>query len=384
MNKLSKLPPIPMAHPEPLIEEPCCGPPLQPASSHFERPGYGIHSFVQDFIDTAGGAVPVVKIKLTNRDVLGTMRARLGVLRDRYKVAPGLYAVGRPGPDSPVLVTANYKLTFDSLRKELAGINSWILVLDSRGVNVWCAAGKNTFSTQELVRQVQRTGLEKIVTHRRLILPQLGAVGVAGHQVKKACGFEVLWGPIRAYDLKHFLANDFTATPAMREVTFSFAERAVLVPVELALLIKPSLWIMLAVFLMSGIGPEIFSLTAAWQRGQMAVLDYMTGIFAGAVVAPLLLPWLPSRKFYIKGIITGLIAGTGLVWFWHGIESRLEMLALLLLSTAISSYTAMNFTGATPFTSPSGVEKEMRQAIPVQLAMVGCALVLWLAAPFLR
>lgn len=96
--------------------------------------------------------------------------------------------MGAASADSPVLVTANYKLTFDTLRRELAGVDVWVLVLDTRGVNVWCAAGKNLFSHDELALRVQRTGLERVVRHRRLILPQLAATGVSARQVKKKYG----------------------------------------------------------------------------------------------------------------------------------------------------------------------------------------------------
>jgi len=92
-------------------------------------------------------------------------------------------------PESPVLVTANYKLSFDALRKELAGLAIWILVIDTRGINVWCAAGKSTFSDDEIALQVQRAGLDKIVSHRELTLPQFGASGVASHKLKRKCGF---------------------------------------------------------------------------------------------------------------------------------------------------------------------------------------------------
>jgi len=107
---------------------------------------------------------------------------RWGINRNKYRVGPGLYAVGTPGPESEVFVTANYKLTFDILRKNMTGLNVWILVLDTKGVNVWCAAGKGTFGTKELVSRIRLVSLERIVNHKRLILPQLGATGVAAHR----------------------------------------------------------------------------------------------------------------------------------------------------------------------------------------------------------
>ena len=114
---------------------------------------------------------------------MGAVMVRWGINRDNYRVNPGLYAVGTPGQESDVFVTANYKLSFDALRKNLAGVNGWILVLDTKGVNVWCAAGKGTFGTKELVNRIKLVLLEKVVNHKRLILPQLGATGVAAHNV---------------------------------------------------------------------------------------------------------------------------------------------------------------------------------------------------------
>ena len=123
----------------------------------------------------------------------------------RYKIEPGLYALGRPDDRSPVLVTANYKMSFDRLREALPGRNAWILVLDTKGINVWCAAGKGTFGTEELAARVHSSGLAQVVSHRELILPQLAGPGVAAHQVQKLSGFKVIYGPIRAKDLGAFL-----------------------------------------------------------------------------------------------------------------------------------------------------------------------------------
>ncbi len=115
-----------------------------------------------------------------------------------YKVDPGLYALGEPNADSPVLVSANYKLSFDALRSALPGRNFWILVVDTDGVNVWCAAGKGTFSTEELVSRIESSGLTRLVSHRLLIVPQLAAPGVAAHRVRELSGFKIKYGPIRS------------------------------------------------------------------------------------------------------------------------------------------------------------------------------------------
>lgn len=361
----------------------CCGGPPSQADCTHERPGYRLWGFVEDFMETPAGPVPRVRSALDREDRRGTVLARLGIGRDSYRIAPGLYSVGEPDAGSPVLVTANYKLTFDMLRSSLAGIRAWILVLDTRSINVWCAAGKGTFSTREVAERVKAADLEKIVTHRRLILPQLSASGVAARQVKKLCGFEVVWGPVHARDIQAFLDSGMQASPAMRKVTFSFRERVELIPVELNHLGKPTLYLIPALVLLSGLGQGFFSVSAAVSRGLSAILAYVVAVAAGAVLAPAMLPWLPGRAFALKGAALGAATGALLS---AALTSRLagsEMLALTLFIMAITSYLAMNFTGSTPFTSPSGVEKEMRRAIPAQAGGALAAVILWVSAGFM-
>ena len=357
------------ASPDPWVEAPEC-------------PGYRLCSYVEGFVETPPGPVPRVRTRLNGSDLLGGIGSRLGGYRDHYRVAPGLYAVGRPTPDSEVLVTANYKLSFDALRRELNGLDAWVLVLDTRGINVWCAAGKKTFGTDEVILRVQLAGLERIVRHRRLVLPQLSAAGVSAVGVRKGCGFRVVWGPVKASDLREFLRSDMRAPARMRRVTFTTWERAVLVPVEISLLLKPALLVLLGLFLLSGLGPGIFSFGSAWSRGLMAASAVATGILTGAVVTPVLLPWLPGTAFSVKGALTGFVGGLGVVLAFWGRVGGLTGPALMLLTMSLSSYLAMNFTGSTPFTSPSGVEKEMRRAIPFQAGALLLAMASWLGSPF--
>ncbi len=360
----------------------CCGSSPGPASSDQEKPGYALLDFVEGFVQTSAGPVPRVKTALQWCDHLGTIRARLAIYRDQYKIAPGLYCVGKPDAHAPVLVTTNYKLTFDALRKELQTVSAWILVLDTRGINVWCAAGKDLFSTTELIERVRHTDLKKIVSHNQLILPQLAATGVAAHHVKKAIGIKVIYGPVRAHDIPTFLADDLMLAPAMRQVTFNTLERVILIPVELAHLPKPSFWVLLVVFVISGIGTQVFSFSAAWGRGIMLAAAYGTGIFAGAIVTPTLLPWIPGRSFAVKGAMIGGASAIVTAVLFRTELQFLGTVALVLCTIAVSSYLAMNFTGSTPFTSPSGVEKEMRKAIPLQASALLIALVAWIGSAF--
>jgi len=394
--------------PAPAQEEPGCGPPqpvtqgagqreaacCEPASANccppdeatqrrgWERPGHRLWHFVSGILPTVAGDVPQVSTRLTATDHFGRLQMRWGIGRDRYRIAPGLYAVGCPDADSEVLVSANYKLSFDMLRRELQGRDLWLLVLETYGVNVWCAAGKGTFGTEEIIRRAKATNLAQLVSHRRLIVPQLGAPGVAAHEVRRGCGFRVLYGPVRATDLPYFLDNGFRTSPEMRRVRFSILDRLVLTPVELTGLGKPTLYALLAVLLLGGIGPSVFSFGGMLQRGGGALLAFLAGLLSGAVVTPLLLPWLPWRAFALKGALVGAATALLTLLAWGPGLRAANGFSLLLAVPAISSWYAMNFTGSSTYTSPSGVEHEMRRAIPVQAAALLIAAAAWIWAAF--
>lgn len=298
----------------------------------------------------------------------------------RYTVAPGLYALGSPDAGSPVLVTANYKLTFDRLRRAIDGVAAWILVLDTNGINVWCAAGKGTFGTEELAHRVAETCLDLVVDHRELIVPQLGAPGVAAHLVSRRIGFDVIWGPVMAEDLPAFLANGRQATPKMRRKHFPLRERAELIPMELVpaarVLIPIVALIAVVGFSAGGQDSQLREITAI---GAAALL---AGLAAGSIATPLMLSWLPGRAFSFKGMVAGAaVTAAVLLWRAGGEVTPLvapEALAGLLIGAALSAFLAMNFTGSSTYTSLSGVRKEMRIAVPLQVvaAVLGFALLI--------
>ena len=307
--------------------------------------------------------VPTVSTRLGLVDRLGRWRVRWGIGRSRYRIPPGLYRVGTPDPSSPVLVTANYKLSFDALRSELQGVDAWVLVLDTMGVNVWCAAGKGTFGTDELVRQVETTGLAEVVSHRKLVAPQLGAPGVAAHEVRRICGFKVVYGPVRARDIPAFLEGGMRATDDMRRVTFSLGDRVELVGVELAWVVKWVVPIVAVMVLLAG-GESILDRT---RTGMLTASPILAGVLAGVVLVPIFLPWIPGRAFSLKGAILGAIVVGATLALTPGVHSVAASIQVFLLGTAVASFLAMQFTGATTFTSPSGVEWEMRRALPLQI-----------------
>lgn len=306
----------------------------------------------------ASCAIPAVSTQLSSGDVLGAWKARWGIGRMNYQIKPGLYAVGAPDATSPVLVSANYKLTFDKLRKELAGLDCWLMILDTKGINVWCAAGKGTFGTDEIVHRIAATGLSEIVSHRRLILPQLGAPGVSAPEVAKRSGFSVVYGPVRAKDIKTFLSNGLKASPEMRAVRFTMLDRLVLTPVEIVAAAKVSLTVFGVLFLLN--------LCAARPFGLPDFLAYAGAVFMGAVVTPALLPFIPGRAFAWKGWLLGLAWTVLIVWLNGWFRQGFPFLGIgyLLVLPAYSAFLALNFTGSSTYTSFSGVIKEMKAGLP--------------------
>ncbi len=324
-------------------------------------------SFVSGNIIVSGNIVHSVATKLILKDYLGATMVRWGIRRGRYRVSPGIYAVGAPDENSDVFVTANYKLSFDHVRKNLSGLSGWILVLDTKGVNVWCAAGKGTFGTNELVNRIKAVSLEKIVKHKRIILPQLGAVGVAAHKVKEETGFNVQYGPVRASDIKKFVKSGYRTDKNMRQITFTLSDRLKLIPNDFIYGRYYFLGALLIVSLISGISATGISYLHFLDDFGQATLNVFLAYFSGTVITPVCLPYIPVRAFSFKGLITGFLVFLILLALNHTGENIFETLSWFFIITTISSFLAMNFTGSSTYTSLSGVKKEMKISMPFQI-----------------
>jgi hypothetical protein len=317
-----------------------------------------------------------VRSEWTAEDRRGAIRCRLGTFRMRWRVEPGLYALGRPDADAPVLVTANYRLGFDMLRRDLGGIACWILVLDTNGINVWCAAGAGTFGTDEVVFRVQKSRLAEVVRHRTLILPQLAAPGVSAESVARLSGFAVRFGPVRSRDIPAYLARGSEAGADMRAVRFGARERAVLVPAEVGQSLMRFPAFAFVAILYSGLGPGGVTLGRAWSGSWPLFSLGLGAVLSGSVLVPLLLPLLPVRAFSAKGWALGAVVTAVLL---HGLglaagRDPFWVAACWLFFPAASAWMALAFTGATPFTSPSGARAEVRATLPVFAAAAALAL----------
>jgi NAD-dependent dihydropyrimidine dehydrogenase PreA subunit len=142
-----------------------------------------------------------------------------------FSTETGLRVFGKPDESSPVFVTANFDLTVKRVTKYLKNIDCYLLVAPTKGINVWCAAGGDSFNARSVISVVRTSRIGQKVKHRKLILPQLSAPGVDLKQVEKETGWHCEFGPVYAADIPEYLKNGLKKTTSMRRVTFGLKDR---------------------------------------------------------------------------------------------------------------------------------------------------------------
>jgi NAD-dependent dihydropyrimidine dehydrogenase PreA subunit len=142
-----------------------------------------------------------------------------------FPTKTGLRAIGQPGPDAPVFVTCNFDLTVRRVVKALAGLDCYLLVAPSHGINVWCAAGGGMFNAHSVTSVVKTSRIGEKVSHRTLILPQLSAAGIDVGRVEQETGWQCKFGPVYAKDIPAYVANKFKKTEEMRHARFPLRDR---------------------------------------------------------------------------------------------------------------------------------------------------------------
>lgn len=336
-----------------------------------------------DYIETSVGKIKVISNELTSKDKLEHFGVMWGYKRNNYMIKPGIYALGNPKPTSPVLVSCNYKLTFDLLRRDLNGLDCWILILETNGVNVWCASGKGTFGTEELIGRIKSTKLEAIVSHKALILPQLGASGVSIPKLKTESGFRGIFGPIRSEDINEFINNKYKATEGMRQVKFDLKDRAKLTPLNIVQNYKYYFYT-LAMLLIVNILCSITSVMEMdiFKDSLIQSIAALFGVIVATVVFPLVLPLIPFKAFSLKGMVLSLLYI--LMFFvtkdYFHLQSNIYFIGYSLVLSALITNISLNFTGSTTYTSFSGVVKETLWALPLCILTVVIGIVIMVIA----
>jgi len=120
----------------------------------------------------------------------------------------GIYEIGKPDENSPVLITSNFSLTYFLLTGEIetSRVPSYLLVKDTEGLSIMTAWAAGKFSADNISEFVKKCGIEEKVAHRKLIIP--GYVGFEssglGCELEE---WEILIGPREAAHLPAYLKN---------------------------------------------------------------------------------------------------------------------------------------------------------------------------------
>jgi hypothetical protein len=254
------------------------------------------------------------------------------VLPPYPKFEPGLYAIGEPERDSPILVTGNYDLTVRRVIKNTDGtLDAWLLVVDSAGVNVWCGAGGGFLTAERVIGALKMSGADSWHASKQVVLPQLCANGVDGNSIRDQTGWKVHWGPIRAGDISTYLENGFKKTDGMRTVVFPILDRLEMVSATLGLY---GLMIMVPVLVF-------------WRHFFWPVLIALLGL---SYFFALALPLIPGKDGLVKSIPLAIIATAGMIAY-TSLTGSMDPLLLFRRGVgmvALSVFVAAEMQGMSP------------------------------------
>ncbi|GAB4344230.1 MAG: hypothetical protein Kow0099_23460 [Candidatus Abyssubacteria bacterium] len=285
------------------------------------------------------------------RELLGVIFSYLTLPFKSVPIKPGLYRFGNPGRRAPVFVSANYLLTFFLVRRHLRALDCYLLVIDTRGINVWCAASEGTFSAEEVRIGLRAARAEDIVETRTLILPKLSSSGVRYRDVKALTGWQAVFGPVYARDIPEYIGNGQVNSERMKRVRFGFAERLWTAP-PFALFV--AFWFVLPLLLFH----NLYSLM-------------IPGIaFAAGIAFPLAFPLLPTDRFFKKSLVLGFFgAGLSSIHLLAAGASARSIVLRGLVIVGMTLFVGMDYSGMSAVSNYSKIKEEYYVAAPL-LALI--------------
>lgn len=281
---------------------------------------------------------------------------------DHVPIEPGIYQSGTPDEKSPIIVTANYLYTYIKVMRSLKGIDAWVLCVDSKGINVWCAARGDNFGNKQLIEAVGATDIAKITKKKTMILPQLAAGGIAAPVLKSEAPdfpFNILYGPIWAKHLPKFLKERPARKPdKMKLAKFTASHRLRAAITHTTFLIRKIFLMPSFVLFLILLGLALFNtidMNKLWLVGEI----WLWIIITNAIIMIIFPITNFTRKFITKGLIYGTINVfllSSVSWLFHG------SLPFLLLSSCfyfwLAFFSTMSYSGYTMATSPSEIQDE--------------------------
>ena len=122
------------------------------------------------------------------------------------QVQPGIYEINSPKPESPVLVTTNFSITYFAVANEVegSGLPAWLVVTDAEGMSVLTAWAAGKFDAERIAKAIKGFDVESKVSTKRIILPGHVAT-LSGELEEELSGWEIRVGPREAVDLPAFI-----------------------------------------------------------------------------------------------------------------------------------------------------------------------------------
>jgi acetyl-CoA decarbonylase/synthase complex subunit gamma len=289
----------------------------------------------------------------------------LDAFKRTYVVEPGLYYTGdRYDRGAPLLVTSNYRLTVFLVTRRVRAFNTRLLVVDTDGINVWCAAGKGEFGNQAILAQIRRYPRSWLTQDKwlRLILPKFGLAGVDLRSLRKH-GIRPIIGPLYARDLPAYLAE-----PPLRDrdddsVVFGLQMRAFSWLPGLKQMVGYSLLLV------------IFFVAAQWLWGSSVPVGLVAISAFVATAYPLLYPWIPGGRFAVKGLWLGAIAAAGLgLGAAAGLLAAADLVASIPFTLATGLFFGLAYTGNSAVSNYTRVRKETAQFLVPDVALFAVSL----------
>lgn len=161
------------------------------------------------FVAKYGGIVVLSAFRAET--VFPLLLQRLNIYTDPQRpmtVTEGIYEINNPGPDSPVLVTTNFSLTYFIVAGEAEGskVPTWLLIKDSEGLSVLTAWAAGKFAGDDVGIFIKKSGIEEKVNHQNVIIPGYAA-SISGEMEEELPGWDILIGPREAAHLPKFLKD---------------------------------------------------------------------------------------------------------------------------------------------------------------------------------
>ena len=309
---------------------------------------------------------------------LKVMRCLLTGQLDNVPIEPGVYKSGNPDKNAPIIVTANYLYTYIKVMRNLEDVDAWVLVVDSNGINVWCAARGDDFGNSQLIDAVKATGIHQYTSSRVLILPQLAAGGVSKPDLPentKEFPFRIKYGPVWSNDLKEYLKSEPKKKPErMKRAKFTLSHRIRAGITHTTFLLRKVFLIPLFIlFFTLGFLDYVNIFNKFWMIGDLFVWILFPNL--------LLTFFYPianfTRKFIIKSILFGalnmIILGFT-TWILRG--SLLFTYLNLVFLFWIGFFTTMSFSGYTMRTNPREIQNEYKLFKKINYILLPLALIL--------